>query len=111
MAKKARVERPVKTTEFTIVHASRGAERGWTDLKATMRNAVAEAWDALTRNPVDTSPAMHTLRGDLQWITRDGQTYERWQLELNGGARIWYYVDGRTVYLEQVHTNHPNQTK
>ncbi|MFT7023219.1 MAG: hypothetical protein ACJA07_002314 [Rhodococcus sp. (in: high G+C Gram-positive bacteria)] len=28
-----------------------------------------------------------------------------------GTARIWRYVDGRTVHLEQVHTSHPNETK
>ena len=29
------------------------------------------------------------------------------------GHRGWihYFVDGQTVYLEQVHTNHPNETK
>jgi hypothetical protein len=26
-------------------------------------------------------------------------------------ARIWFYVDGGTVYLEQVHPSHPNVTK
>lgn len=30
---------------------------------------------------------------------------------LKGTARIWFYVDGSTVYLEQVHTAHPNETK
>ncbi|KRQ20557.1 MULTISPECIES: hypothetical protein [Mycobacteroides] len=28
-----------------------------------------------------------------------------------GTARIWFYVEDRTVYLEQVHTSHPNETK
>ncbi len=28
-----------------------------------------------------------------------------------GTARIWFYVEGRIVYLEQVHTSHPNETK
>ncbi|WP_167305305.1 hypothetical protein [Saccharomonospora piscinae] len=26
-------------------------------------------------------------------------------------ARIWFYVHGRTVFLEQVHTSNPNETK
>ena len=25
-------------------------------------------------------------------------------------ARIWFFVEGRTVYLEKVHTSHPNET-
>jgi hypothetical protein len=27
------------------------------------------------------------------------------------GARIWFYVEGRTVKIVNVFTNHPNQTK
>ena len=44
---------------------------------------------------------------------RDGRMHERWQHEptARGDARIWFYVDGKLVYLEQVHTHHPNQTK
>lgn len=30
---------------------------------------------------------------------------------LKGGARIWCYVGGQVVYLEQVHTSYLNQTK
>jgi hypothetical protein len=52
-------------------------------------------------------------QGDLATIRRDGETYERWQHKptASGTARIWYYVHERTVFLEQVHTSHPNQTK
>ena len=28
-----------------------------------------------------------------------------------GDARIWFYVDGHDVFIEQVHTHHPNATK
>lgn len=46
-------------------------------------------------------------------ITRDGKNYVRWQHKptAQGDARIWFYVDGKDVYLEQVHTQHPNETK
>ena len=42
-----------------------------------------------------------------------GRTFQRWQHKptLKGAARVWFYVDGGTVYLEQVHTAHPNETK
>lgn len=53
------------------------------------------------------------MRGDLQWLTRAGKKHERWQHKPTaaGDARIWFYVEGQVVYLEQVHTRHPNQTK
>lgn len=53
------------------------------------------------------------LRGELATIVRGGETREVWQLKLNlrDGARIWFYVVGNVVHLEQVFTAHPNQTK
>ncbi len=46
-------------------------------------------------------------------MTRNGQTHDRWQHKPTSkcDARIWSYVHDRTVFLEQVHTNHPNATK
>lgn len=112
MAKKsATIARPVRTTEFAIIPSTTAAHRGWIDLAGTKRNALVDAWDALTRDPLDRSPSMHPLRGSLQCVMRDGVAHEQWQLELPGGARIWYYVDDRVVHLVQVHTHHPNATK
>lgn len=46
-------------------------------------------------------------------ILRGGATHDRWQHKptMTGSARIWLYVDGRTVLREQVHSGHPNETK
>jgi hypothetical protein len=46
-------------------------------------------------------------------VTRNGSTHDRWQHKptAKGDARIWFYVADQVVYLEQVHTNHPNETK
>ena len=103
--------RPAKATDHVVIPATTHAVRGWKDLAATRRSALADAWDLLTADPTRTSPTMHTLRGDLQFVAHGGRTHEQWQLELPGGARIWYYVDDSTVYLVKAHTRHPNQTK
>jgi len=49
----------------------------------------------------------------LGLVTHNGSTYERWQHKptLKGNARIWFFVVEQVVYLEQVHTHHPNETK
>lgn len=67
----------------------------------------------LDADPADRTPTNYPLKGVLGTVTRDGKTYERWQHKptAQGDARIWFYVDGQTVYVEQVHTKHPNQTK
>ncbi|WP_029150483.1 hypothetical protein [Microbacterium indicum] len=107
------VPRPTKKAEFEIRFATSSARRGWTGLAATIRNALADSWDFLTRTPLERTPTNYPLRGDLGTIRRDGATFDRWQHKptLLGDARIWFYVSGRAVLLEQVHTRHPNQTK
>lgn len=59
------------------------------------------------------TPTNYPLKGELGTITRDGASHQRWQHKptLKGDARIWFYVEARTVLLEQVHTHHPNATK
>ncbi|WP_429462415.1 hypothetical protein [Microbacterium sp. ZKA21] len=74
---------------------------------------MADAWDFLTRTPTERTPANYPLKGVLQTIQRGSATHERWQHKptQQGDARIWFYVDGREVFIEQVHTHHPNATK
>jgi hypothetical protein len=109
--KRGPLPRPGKSTDYEIVPVTTHAARGWQALSATAKNSLAEAWDTLTADPLRDSPRMHTMRGDLQFLTHGGKSHERRQLELPGGARIWYYVEGKQVCLEQVHTRHPNETK
>lgn len=107
------VPRPPKKIEYEIRYATTDAAKGWQDLAATIRNPLAEAWDFLTRSPLTKTPTNYPLRGELGTISRGGTTHERWQHKPTpqGTARIWFFVEGRTVYLEQVHTSHPNETK
>lgn len=105
------VPRPLKKAEFRIQFATSQAEKGWCDLLATTSNAVVDAWDFLTRTPQESSLRCHQLKGELARVSHRGETHERWQYELPGGARIWFYVSGKTVFLIDVHTHHPNQTK
>lgn len=80
-------------------------------MSATTRNALADAWDFLTRTPMASSPTCHQLKGSLAAVAHAGRIHERWQYELPGGARIWFYVEDATVHLIDVHTHHPNETK
>ena len=96
-----------------IRFATSDAQKGWRDLVATMRGPTTETWDFLTRTPLATTPTNYRLKGELATIRREGTTHERWQHKptAKGSARIWFYVHRRTVFLEQVHTSHPNETK
>nr|WP_136473250.1 hypothetical protein [Rhodococcus qingshengii]THJ65714.1 hypothetical protein EU244_28925 [Rhodococcus qingshengii] len=107
------VPRPPKKIEYEIRFATSDARKGWRDLVATIRNPMTDVWDFLTRTPLDTTPTNYRLKGELGTIERGGTIHERWQHKptAKGTARIWYFVDAHTVHLEQVHTNHPNETK
>jgi hypothetical protein len=113
VARTRTVDRPTKKSEYEIVFASRQAEKGWTDLRATTRNPLADAWDFLTRTPLDRTPTNYPLKGALATVVHDGEQHDRWQHKptLKGDARIWFFVIGRVVHLEDVHTHHPNETK
>ncbi len=113
MPRSERVERPIKKSEYLVVFGSSNAQKGWRDLIAVRLNGLADAWDYLTRTPHLEGPLCSPLKGDLAAISREGESFQRWQLKLSStdGARIWYYVHKNFVILEQIHTNHPNQTK
>jgi hypothetical protein len=113
VAKDDLVPRPTKKTEFTIRFATTGARKGWRDLVATIRNPMADTWDFLTRTPAERTPTNYPMRGELQFIQRGASRHERWQHKptVQGDARIWFYIDGDAVLIEQVHTHHPNATK
>ncbi len=70
--KSVKVERPTKKSEYELRFASVQAQRGWTDLKATIRNPLADAWDFLTQTPEQVTPSNYRLRGELGLVRRDG---------------------------------------
>lgn len=113
MARAERVERPTKHSEYEIKYGSTSSKRGWTDLRASIPGPLADARDFLTWTPLTETPLSYLLKGRLATISRDRTAYQRWQHKPtpNGGARTWFYVEGRTVHLEEAHTHHPNSTK
>ncbi|GAA5228794.1 hypothetical protein [Paeniglutamicibacter antarcticus] len=75
------------------------------------RNTVVQAWERLTLDPLASDSTCHGMKGDLEFAAHHGTTHRRRQYELSNGARIWFYVEGKTVALFDVHTHHPNSTK
>lgn len=50
------VPRPPKKIEYELRYATTDAAKGWQALAATIRNALAESWDFLTRTPLAKTP-------------------------------------------------------
>lgn len=115
------VPRPLKRTEWEIVFATRDAEKGWTDLLATARNATIDAWNTLTSEPLTETPRLYQLKALYAYGTYEGRTYARYQYKVTDGGRIWFFVEpapkgaktktaGR-VLLERCEPGHPKETE
>jgi hypothetical protein len=109
--KKETVTRPLRRSEFEIIFGTSNARKGWTDVLAVQRNTVVQAWERLTLDPQANDSTCHGMKGDLEFVSHKGATHMRRQYELSNGARISFYIEGKTVVLFDVHTHHPNATK
>ena len=107
------VPRPLKKSEYKIYFESSKVRRVWVDLLAVRRSDLSQAWDYLTRNPLKVTPLSYPMRKDFGLLTAHGVSHQRWQLKLSAtdGSRIWYFVDGQSVFIERIFTAHPNETK
>ena len=104
---------PNNSGGYTVVFATLSAKRGWDNLRATIPGPLTQTYDFLSREPLTTNLTNYALRGALGTVSRGGESHQRWQHKptMHGGQRIWFYVEGTTVHIEQVHTHHPNNTK
>jgi hypothetical protein len=69
------VERPYRKSDYRIRFATREAQKGWTDLVATLRNAAVDAWEFLTSSPTDEDGrCCYPLKGDLGTVVIAGET-------------------------------------
>jgi len=126
----SRLPRPTRTTEWAIEAIDSRAARDWEKLCAAAPNAAAAAWDQLSSNPTTHSDRQTRLKGSLASGSYQGRTYERWQYEVTGGGRMWYFVEDPTeggrarpartgrgprprkrILIEAVHLGHPKATE
>lgn len=80
-----------------MVFAGTGVEREWSDCLAVARNAVCDAWDALTADPLAVTPRQYRLRGAEATKTYQGAALPQWEYKITNGGRLLYLVDARPV--------------
>ena len=122
----SRLTRPVATDEWELVAITTEAARGWAQMEASEPNALARAYDQLTQDPLHHSSRQHRLKGNYATGTYQGRTFDRWQYEVSGAGRIWYFVDApdplvarsgkrprprKRVLVEMVSAGHPKGTE
>jgi hypothetical protein len=91
------VPRPSKRSDYQIVFAGAGVEREWANCLAAARNAVCDAWDALTSDPLMVTPRQYQLRGSEATKTYQGATLPQWEYKITDGGRLLYLVDSEPV--------------
>ena len=102
------VPRPPKKTDYEIRFATRQDEKGWSDLLATNLNSLVDAWEYLTKTPLETSEKNHPMPDELRFVLRGGRTFDHWRHDLPGGARTWSSIDQHIGHIFEVHAGHSN---
>jgi hypothetical protein len=107
------VPRPTRKNEFEIYFDSTKLSKSWMDLRATQLTNLVGAWEFLKTSRLQRTPLSYPIRNNVAPIVRHGKSFDRWQLKLSqtDGSRIWYFVDGQSVFIERIFTAHPNETK
>ncbi len=110
-----RVAPPPRKEEWDIRFGDNAAAGGWSDLCAQAPGATRDAYDAIVRNPRDSSRPgrQHRWKGALGSRKVGSETLEQWQFEVTGGGRIWYCIDDKAkrVILTLASTKHPKATE
>ncbi|MBB5807176.1 hypothetical protein F4560_006944 [Saccharothrix ecbatanensis] len=110
-----RVAPPPRRDEWDVLFADNDSAKGWEELCGQAPGNTFEAWHSMRTDPVPRLPVPrhHPLKGKLSHEVRGGRLLPKWQIEVTGGGRVWYFVDAerRTVWLVWAGTGHPKATE
>lgn len=115
MAKRGdRVAPPPRRDEWELRFGDGDSADGWEQLCRHAPSATRDAFDAISRDPRDsTRPGrQHRLKGSLGCRVVGGVTLEQWQFEVTGAGRIWSCIDDarKRVIITLASPGHPKAT-
>jgi len=117
------IKRPIKRGQWEVIARSVKVGKAWEELCNHWPARCQEIFDVLSTTPdYDYGDRQGRLRGKVSEGTFEGQSYVRWQIDVNGASRVWYFVDstvygakqkkrGGRVIIDQIHFGHPKQTE
>lgn len=115
--------RPSKPDTWTLVACSKKVAAEWKELANQLSGECQRVFDQLTTQPYyDDGDRQHRLEGAAGRGTYKGKHYQRWQIDVGSGSRVWYFIDetpiGKgqkrrlgTVIVDAVHAGHPKSTE
>ncbi len=108
-----RVAPPPPPGGWDIRYAANEAIDGFLDLGARMPGPTREAWLQLGADPRHHTARQHRMKGGLASGLFRGESFEQWEYEVTGAARIRYLIDDakKTARLVEVNVGHPKDTE
>lgn len=112
--RKERVAPPARPGGWEVRYQTTEAVKGWDELCQQAPGNTCDAWEMMRTDPGPAAPTSrhHRLKGGLANGLHEGRSLPQWQIEVTGGARVWYLLDAdrRTVWIVHAGTGHPKAT-
>jgi mRNA-degrading endonuclease RelE of RelBE toxin-antitoxin system len=112
--RKERVAPPAVAGEWDVRFGETAAAKDWDELCQRAAGNTRAAYEQMRSQPRPPEDRRHKrLRGSLGTRKLDSRELEQWQIEVMGGARIWYLVDDdkHTVWVVHAAPGHPKATE
>lgn len=117
------VSRPTRPGTWVVVARSRKVSEGWDELSRQAAGECQRVFDQLATDPLhDDGDRQLRLSGEAGRVTFRGVQYERRQIDVTSGGRVWYFVDPTPfgsgqkrrlgkVFIDTVVAGHPKETE
>lgn len=117
------IARPIRPGSWTIVARSEKVATEWREFVNQAAGECNRVYDQLESNPAyDDGDRQHPLEGEAGRVTFQGRAYQRWQIDITSGGRLWYLMDptpfgsgqkrrSGLVIIDRVHFGHPKGTE
>jgi len=117
------VTRPTRPGTWKVAARSKKVSENWDEFSNQASGECQRVYDQLATNPLyDDGDRQQRLGGEAGRVTYNGVQYERRQIDVTDGGRVWYFVDptplgsgqkrrlGKVV-IDMVATGHPKKTE
>lgn len=117
------IQRPTRPGSWHVGARSKKVAADWAELCHQVSGEGQRVYDQLQSDPQhDDGDRQHPLYGTQGRGTFQGREFQRWQIDITSGGRIWYFIDptpfgagqrrrAGTVIIDAVHAGHPKQTE
>lgn len=117
------IDRPKRPGIWEIVARSKKISEQWIEYVNQANAECQRVYDQLSTNPLfEDGDRQQRLAGEISRGIFEGEAYERRQIDITSGGRVWYFVDqtpfgsgqkkrnGRVI-IDAIFMGHPKDTE